>query len=87
MTGQWVSSMAAFAWIIVMFEQQLCYRVPGPAQHEAIVPVEVFVVETYVDGFNHLTQLIAQRKLHHIMLPVPLYGSETWSLTLWQNIC
>jgi hypothetical protein len=49
-TGQWVGSVAAFAWISVMFEQQLCYRVPDPAQCEAIVPVEVFVVESYLDG-------------------------------------
>jgi len=40
-----------FAWISVVFEQQLCYGVPGPAQCEAIVPVEVFLVESYLDGF------------------------------------
>jgi hypothetical protein len=39
-----------FAWIIVVFEQ-LCYRVPGPAQYEATVPVEVFVVESHLDCF------------------------------------
>jgi hypothetical protein len=41
----------SFAWISVMFEQQLCYRVPGPAQCEATDPVEVFVVESYLDCF------------------------------------
>jgi hypothetical protein len=40
-----------FAWIKVMCEQQLGYRVPGPAQCEAIVPVEVVLVESYLDGF------------------------------------
>jgi hypothetical protein len=39
------------AWVGVMFEQQLSYGVPGLAQCEAIVPVEVFVVESYLDGF------------------------------------
>jgi hypothetical protein len=34
-----------------MFEQQLCYRVSGLAQCEATVPVEVFVVESYLDCF------------------------------------
>jgi hypothetical protein len=42
--------MAAFSWISVVFEQ-LCYGIPGPAQREAIVSVEVFVVESYLDGF------------------------------------
>jgi hypothetical protein len=50
-TGQWAGSVATFAWIIVMFEQQLCYGIPDLAQHEAIVPVEVYVVESYLDGF------------------------------------
>jgi hypothetical protein len=39
-----------FAWIKVVYEQ-LGYRVPGPAQREAIVPVEVVLVESYLDGF------------------------------------
>jgi hypothetical protein len=34
-----------------VFEQQICYRVPGPAQCEATVPVEVFVVESFSDCF------------------------------------
>jgi hypothetical protein len=40
-----------FAWIKVVCEQQLGYGVPGPAQCEAIVPVEVVLVESYLDGF------------------------------------
>jgi hypothetical protein len=40
-----------FAWLNVMFEQQLCYGVPGPAQCEVIVPVEVDLVESYLVGF------------------------------------
>jgi hypothetical protein len=51
MTGWCAGSMAAFAWISVMFEKQLCYVVPVLAQCEAIVPVEVSVVESYLDGF------------------------------------
>jgi len=40
-----------FAWLSVVSEQQLSYGVPGPAQCEAIVPVEVVLVESYLDGF------------------------------------
>jgi hypothetical protein len=40
-----------FAWIIVEFEQQLFYRVPGPAQCEATVHILVFVVKSYLDCF------------------------------------
>jgi hypothetical protein len=43
--------MAAFAWISVVFEQKLSYGFPGPVQREAIVPLEVFVVESYLNGF------------------------------------
>jgi hypothetical protein len=51
-TGWWAGSMAAFLpGSVVVFEQQLCYGISGLAQHEAIVPVEVFVVESYLDGF------------------------------------
>jgi hypothetical protein len=50
--------MAAFAWISVMFEQQMCYRVPGPIKCEAIVPVEVSVVESYLDGKDDLQDFL-----------------------------
>jgi hypothetical protein len=40
-----------FAWIKVVCGQQLGYWVPGPAQCEAIVSVDVILVESYLDGF------------------------------------
>jgi hypothetical protein len=32
-------------------EQQICFSVPGPAQCEAIVSVDVVLVESYLDGY------------------------------------
>jgi hypothetical protein len=43
--------VAAFAWLNVVSEEQFCYGIPGPAQSETIVPIEVFVVESYLDCF------------------------------------
>jgi hypothetical protein len=40
-----------FAWIEVVCEQQLGYWVPGPAHCEAIISVDVVLVESYLDGF------------------------------------
>jgi hypothetical protein len=53
-----------FAWIKVMCEQQLGYRVPGPAQCEAIVPVEVVLVESYLDGFLDKAVHVSRCKEH-----------------------
>jgi hypothetical protein len=39
------------AWIEVVCEQQLGYWVPGPAQYEAIISVDVVLVESYLYGF------------------------------------
>jgi len=40
-----------FGWIKVLREQQLGYWVPGPAQCEAIISIDVVLVESYLDGF------------------------------------
>jgi hypothetical protein len=39
------------AWTEVVCEQQLGYWVPGPAQCEAIISVDVVLVESYLYGF------------------------------------
>jgi hypothetical protein len=52
------SSDGRLAWIEVVCEQQqqqqqqLGYWVPGPAQCEAIISVDVVLVESYLYGFH-----------------------------------
>jgi len=63
-----------------MFEQQLSYRVPGPAQCEAIVLVEVRLVESYLDVFLdkavHVSRYSAQHRRCCVSLRNPGRGCE-----------
>jgi hypothetical protein len=45
----WAGSSDRSAWTSFVFGQQVCHRVPDPAQCEATVPVEVFIVHPYLD--------------------------------------
>jgi hypothetical protein len=71
-----------FAWITVVCEQQLSYRVPGLAQCEAIVPVEVVLVESYLNGFLDHVHGPPHQEVLYILIPVQ-YISVTRNTCSW----
>jgi hypothetical protein len=60
----------SLAWIEVVCEQQLGYWVPGLAQCEVIIFVDIVLVESYLDGFtlsrawNPVTKLLFTHNLN-----------------------
>jgi hypothetical protein len=52
-------------WIEVVCEQQLGYWVLGPAQCEAIISVDVVLVESYLDGFLDEAVHVSQCSVQH----------------------
>jgi hypothetical protein len=53
-----------FAWIKVVCEQ-LGYWVLGPAQCEAIISVDVVLVESYLDGFLDEAVHVSRSSVQH----------------------
>jgi hypothetical protein len=69
-TSQWAGSMAALPGSRLCVNNNL---VPGPAQCEAIVSVDVVLVESYLDGFLDEAS----------MYPDALSNTETLLKLIW----
>jgi hypothetical protein len=64
-----VGGFNGFAWINVVGEQQLSYMVPGPAQCEVIVPVEVVVVVVEINLVSGVHFMFRNRRFLRLIEP------------------